>query len=131
MTSFAVKLAARSNHYFYYLFDESHFSKICTLNTWYYSCTELSMVNYVPLIWMFANKSLIDKILKIHKRTLQTVYDVYDESYENLLNKSDDISVHLKHLLYLAIEVYKSWTIVISNGFLWLCLDQHKSWFHV
>ena len=66
------------------------------------------MVNYVPLIWMFANKSLIDKILKIHKRTLQTVYDVYDESYENLLNKSDDISVHLKHLLYLAIEVYKS-----------------------
>ena len=76
------------------------------------------MVNYVPLIWMFANKSLIDKILKIHKRTLQTVYDVYDESYENLLNKSDDISVHLKHLLYLAIEVYKSWTIVISNGFL-------------
>ena len=60
----------------------------------------------MPLIWMFANKSLIDKILKIHKRTLQTVYDVYDESYENLLNKSDDISVHLKHLLYLAIEVY-------------------------
>ena len=55
---------------------------------------------------MFANKSLIDKILKIHKRTLQTVYDVYDESYENLLNKSDDVSIHLKHLLYLAIEVY-------------------------
>ena len=64
------------------------------------------MVNYVLLIWMFANKSLIDKILKIHKRTLQTVYDVYDESYENLLNKSDDVSIHLKHLLYLAIEVY-------------------------
>ena len=36
--------------------------------------------NYAPLIWMFANKCSIDKILKIHKRTLQMVYDVYDES---------------------------------------------------
>ena len=43
-----------------------------------------SQLNYAPLIWMFANKSSIDKILKIHKRTLQIVYDVYDESYENL-----------------------------------------------
>ena len=39
-----------------------------------------SQFNYAPLIWMFANKSSIDKILKIHKRTLQIVYDVYDES---------------------------------------------------
>ena len=43
-----------------------------------------SLLNYAPLIWMFANKSAIDKILKIHKRTLQIVYDVCDESYENL-----------------------------------------------
>ena len=38
-----------------------------------------SQFNYAPLIWMFANKCSIDKILKIHKRTLQIVYDVYDE----------------------------------------------------
>ena len=38
-----------------------------------------SQFNYAPLIWMFANKSSIDKILKIHKRTLQIVNDVYDE----------------------------------------------------
>ena len=30
--NFAVKLAGRSNHSFYYLFDESHFSSICTLS---------------------------------------------------------------------------------------------------
>ena len=29
-----------------------------------------SQFNYSPLIWMFANKSSIDKILKIHQRTL-------------------------------------------------------------
>ena len=55
---------------------------------------------------MFANKTSIDKILKIRKTTLQIVYDVYDESYENLLNRSDDISIHQKHLRYLVIEVY-------------------------
>ena len=32
-----------------------------------------SEFNYAPLIWMFANKCSIDKILKIHKRTLQIV----------------------------------------------------------
>ena len=40
-----------------------------------------SQFNYAPLIRMFAIKCSIDKILKIHKRTLQIVYDVYDESY--------------------------------------------------
>ena len=79
-----------------------------------------SQFNYAPLIWMFANKSSIDKTLKIYKRTLQIVYDVYDESYKNLLNRNDDISIHQKHLRYFAIEVYKS-----------LTMDQVKSWIHM
>ena len=58
------------------------------------------------MIGMFANKSSIDEILKIHKRTLQIGYDVNNESYENLLNRSGDISIHQKHMRYLAIEVY-------------------------
>ena len=67
---------------------------------------------------MFANKCSIDTILKIHKRTLQIVYDVYDESYENLLNRSDDISINQKHLRYLAIEVYK-FLPKLNLGFMW------------
>ena len=68
---------------------------------------------------MFSNKSSIDKILKIHKRTLQIVYGVYDESYENLLNSllSGDIPMHQNHQRYLAIEVYKSLT-KINHGFM-------------
>ena len=34
-----------------------------------------SQFNYVPLIWMFAGKTLINKICKIHHRTLQVVYN--------------------------------------------------------
>ena len=77
-----------------------------------------SQFNYAPLIWMFANKSSKVKILKIHKRTLQIVYDIYDESYENLLNIRDDISIHQKHLQYLAIDVNKSLT-KLNPGFMW------------
>ena len=67
---------------------------------------------------MFSNKCSIDKDMKIHNRTLQIVYDVYDESYENLLNRSDNIPIHKKHLRYLAIEVHKSLT-KLNLGFMW------------
>ena len=67
---------------------------------------------------MFANTSAIDKILKIHKRAFQIVYDVYGESCENFLNRSDDILIHQKHLRYLAIEVYKSMA-KLNPGSMW------------
>ena len=38
--------------------------------------------------------------------------------YECLLNRSDGISIHQKHLRYLAIEVYKSLT-KLNPGFMW------------
>ena len=38
-----------------------------------------------PLIWLFASKSSVNKISKIHFRTLQTVHNVHDKSYEELL----------------------------------------------
>ena len=34
-----------------------------------------SQFNYAPLIWMFAGKTLINKIFKIYHRTLQVVYN--------------------------------------------------------
>ena len=75
---------------------------------------------------MFASKCSIDKILKIHKRTLQIVYDVYDESYENLLNRSGDILIHQKHLPYLAIEVYKS-LAKLNTGFIWNFFERNHT----
>ena len=80
--------------------------------------------NYVPLIWMFANRSSIDMIMKIYKGTLQIAYDVYDESYENLLNRSGDISIYKKHLRYLAIEVYQSLTM-LNPGFTWNLFERN------
>ena len=52
-----------------------------------------SQFTYAPLIWMFAGKSSIAKICKIHFRTLQIAYNNYDKSYLYLLNFSNDISI--------------------------------------
>ena len=57
---------------------------------------------------MFASKTAINKILKIHYRTLQVVYSEYHKSHEELLQINKDISIHQKHLRILALEVYKS-----------------------
>ena len=66
-----------------------------------------SQVNYAPLIWMFAGKTL-NKICKIHHRTLQVVYKDFNKSYDELLELNNDLSIHQRHLRYLAIEVFKS-----------------------
>ena len=75
---------------------------------------------------MFVSKSSLDKILKIHYRIAQIVYDVYNESYENLLNGSDDVSIHQIHLGYLAIEVCKCLT-KINIGFMWNFFEQNHT----
>ena len=67
---------------------------------------------------MFAGKSSIAKICKIHFRTLQIVHNNYVKSYQELLNLSNDISIHQKHLRLLTIEVYKSLTN-INPEFMW------------
>ena len=70
-----------------------------------------SQFNYAPLIWMFAGKTLINKICKIHHRTLQVFDDDFDKLYDGLLELNRDQSIHQRHLRYLAIEVFKSTTI--------------------
>ena len=57
---------------------------------------------------MFAGKTLMKKICKIHHRTLQVVYDDFSKSYDELLELNKDLSIHQRHLCHLAIEVVKS-----------------------
>ena len=67
---------------------------------------------------MFAGKSSIAKICKIHIRALPIVYNNYDKSYHDLLNFSNDVSIHQRHLRFLANEVYKS-LMNINPEFMW------------
>ena len=66
---------------------------------------------------MFAGKSSIEKICKLHFRTLQIVDNVHGKSCEKLVAVSNDIYVHEK-LRILAIEVHKSF-MKTNADFMW------------
>ena len=79
---------------------------------------------------MFASKTAINKILKIHYRTLQVVYSEYHKSYEELLQINKDISIHQKHLPILALEVYTS-IIQFNPEFMWHCFNTNPISFNL
>ena len=83
-----------------------------------------SQFNYAPLIWMFAGKTLINKICKIHHRTLQMDYNEYNKSYEELLQLNNNVSIHQRHLQYLALEVFKSLTH-LNPEFMWSYIHEN------
>ena len=65
-----------------------------------------SQFNYCPLIWMLHSQTMNDKINRLHKRSLRTVY--YDESstFEVLLERDKTFSIHHKNIQSWAIEIY-------------------------
>ena len=77
-----------------------------------------SQFNYASSIWMFAGKALTKKICKFHHITLQVVYDDVNQSYDELLELNNDLSIHQWHSRYLAIEVFKS-IMHLNPQFMW------------
>ena len=69
-------------------------------------------------MWMFASKMAINKICKLHHRTLKVIYNEYDKSYEELLEMNKSVSIRQRHLQFLATEVYKS-LMHLNPGFTW------------
>lgn len=59
---------------------------------------------YATLMQVFASKSFINKISKIHFRALQILYSAYDKSYKEL-PAFDGVSIIQEHLPILAIQV--------------------------
>ena len=65
-----------------------------------------SQFNYTSVIWMFCREKCYLKIEKIQYKTLKIVYNS-SESYEELLTRSNKVSIHPKHLRALGTEIYK------------------------
>ena len=72
---------------------------------------------------MFAGKTLIDKICKMHHRTLQVVYDDFNKSYHELLEQNKNLFIHRIHLRYLVIEMFKS-IMHLNPQFMWSYFEQ-------
>ena len=66
-----------------------------------------SKFNYVSVIWMFFRKKDYLKIEKIQYKALKINYKS-NESYEELLTRSNEVSIHQNNLYALATEIYKS-----------------------
>ena len=66
-----------------------------------------SQLNYASAIQMFCRKKDYLKIEKIQYKALKIIYNS-SESYEELLTRSNEVSIHQKHLRALATEIYKS-----------------------
>ena len=70
-----------------------------------------SQFNYCPLVWMCHSRNLNNRINNIHLRALRVVYQDKQSSFEELLQKDNSVSVHMKNLQYLATEIFK-----VKNG---------------
>ena len=61
----------------------------------------------MPIIRMFCRKNQYLKIRKIHHKALKFVFNS-DNGYDELLQMSNEITIHQKHLHALICEVFKS-----------------------
>ena len=73
-----------------------------------YNAFILSSLSYCPLIWMFCGKTSNREINRIHKHALRILFNDYEASFEELLQRNNEQTVHTKNLRKLMTEVYKS-----------------------
>ena len=67
----------------------------------------LSQFNYCPLIWMFHNIVLDNRINKIHKRALWLVYQNKNLSSSELLELDNAVNIHQRNMQVLVTEIFK------------------------
>ena len=80
-----------------------------------------SQFNYCPLIWMCCNRSLNNKIDRLHERSLRIVYSDKTSDFSELLEKDGSVSIHYQNIRQLATEMFN-----VSKG---LCPQIEKELF--
>ena len=83
-----------------------------------YNSFILPNFNYCPLIWMFCGKSSNDDVERLHKRALRVLLDDYESTFEELLRKRGEYTIHRRNLQKLMLEVCKCLTSD-NPSFLW------------
>ena len=68
-----------------------------------------SQLSYCPPIWMRHSRTNNNKINMLHERCLRIIYNDKQSSFTELLNKDCSVSVHVKNIQKLAIEMFKSY----------------------
>ena len=68
----------------------------------------MSHFSYCPLVWMFHDRASSNKINKFHERALRIIHKDRTSNFQDLLDKSNSVSVHSRNLQLLPIEIYKT-----------------------
>jgi len=67
-----------------------------------------SQFSYCPLVWMFHDRNLNNKINNLHERALRMVYRNDVLTFDELLRIDNSVTIHHRNIHSLAIELYKS-----------------------
>ena len=65
-----------------------------------------SQSSYCPLIWMCYSRSNNRKINMLHERHLRIIHNDKQSSFTELLNQDNSVSIHIKSIQRLAIEIF-------------------------
>ena len=66
-----------------------------------------SQFKYCPLTWMFHSRKLNNKINRLQERALRLVYNDFNSSFQQLLDKDNSFTIHHQNIQSLVIEMYK------------------------
>ena len=66
-----------------------------------------SQFGYCLLIWMFRSRGVNNKINHLHKRSLEIVYKDNISSFEDLLKRDKEFTIHQRNIQSLALELFK------------------------
>ena len=66
-----------------------------------------SQFSYCLLIWMFCSRMSNNKINKLQERSLRILYKDDCSNFEELLRKNNSVTIHIRNIQLLAIEMYK------------------------
>ena len=67
---------------------------------------------------MFCSKSANEEINRTYKRAVRVLYEDYDSSFEQLLEKDESIIVHQRNLQNLMTDIYKAMN-QINPAYMW------------
>ena len=68
----------------------------------------ISNFNYCPLVWYFSTAKQLQKIEKIQGRVLRFLHDDYVSDHLTLLKASSSVSMEIRCMRYLCIEIYET-----------------------
>ena len=67
-----------------------------------------SQFSYCPLVWMFHNRDINNRINRLHERALRLVYNDFEIPFQELLHIDKACTIHQRNIQTLALEIFKT-----------------------